>query len=297
MDGMRAAFARTASDLLDEDPRVALVLAEISVDGYLSRAVERHPARAVNIGIAEQAMVGVAAGFAMEGFHPIAHSIGAFVAERPYEQLKLDIGYQGLGGTFVGVGGSYDYAAEGATHHAPADAQVMTAIPRMQVFAPGHAREVDVLLRATYADEDPTYLRLAAATNPEPFDVAPGRLEVVARGAGPTVVAFGPMLWPTLRACAGLDVTICYATSLRPFDGPGLAAVVGDDPVLIAVEPWYEGTAAAPITAALAHVPARFAWIGVPRAFVHAYGTREDLDRDAGLDPAAIGRRIAEVVD
>ncbi len=108
------------------------------------------------------------------------------------------------------------------------------------------------------------------------------------------MVAFGPMLGPTLVACAGLDVTICYATSLRPFDAAGLAAVVGDDPVVIAVEPWYEGTAATEITAALAHLPARYAWIGVPRAFIHGYGTRDDLDPDAGLDPAAIRRRIAE---
>jgi transketolase len=292
MDGMRAAFARTTSQLLDEDPRVALVLAEISVSGYFSSAIERHPDRAVNLGIAEQAMIGVAAGFAMEGFHPIAHSIGAFIAERPYEQLKLDIGYQGLGGTFVGIGASYDYSAEGATHHAPGDAQVMSAIPRMRVLVPGHPREVTTLLRTTYAGPDPTYLRLAAATNPEPLDVRPGRLELVARGGGPTVVAFGPMLGPTLLACAGLDVTICYATSLRPFDAAGLAAVVGDDPVVIAVEPWYEGTAAAEITAALSHAPARYGWIGVPRAFVHDYGTRDDLDRDAGLDPAAIRRRI-----
>ena len=257
MDGMRAAFARTASDLLDEDPRVALVLAEISVDGYFSRAVERHPERAVNIGIAEQAMVGVAAGFAMEGFHPIAHSIGAFVAERPYEQLKLDIGYQGLGGTFVGVGGSYDYAAEGATHHAPADAQVMTAIPRMQVLAPGHAREVDALLRATYANGEPTYLRLGRPrrTRSRSTSRRDGS-RWCARGAGPTVVAFGPMLWPTLPACAGLDVTIRLrhepaAVRRRRHSRPWSAT----HPVVVAVEPWYEGTAAAAVTAALAHRP------------------------------------------
>ena len=117
---MREAFAATATELLVEDARVAIVLAEIS--GQLFRAARRHdPMRVVNVGIAEQTMVGVAAGFAMEGFLPIAHSLAPFMAERPFEQLKLDFGYQGLGGTFVGAGGSYDYASEGATHHAAGD--------------------------------------------------------------------------------------------------------------------------------------------------------------------------------
>ena len=175
----------------------------------------------------------------MEGFHPIAHSLAPFVAERPYEQLKLDFGYQGLGGTFVGVGGSYDYGAEGATHHAPADAALMLAIPGMEVLVPGHGREVEALLRASYADGRPTYVRTSTATNPDAFDVAPGRLEVVARGHDATVVAFGPMLRPVLEAVAGIDVTVLYATSLRPFDGEGLAAAPGDRPL---VTPWSRGT-------------------------------------------------------
>ena len=149
-----------------------------------------------------------------------------------------------------------------------------------------------------YDGADPSYLRLAAATNPQPFEVAPGRLEVVARGGGPVViVAFGPMLWPALDACRGRDVTVVYATSLRPFDDAGLAAVAGDAPTVIAVEPWYEGTAAPVLTRALGHVPARYVSIGVPRAFIHRYGTRADVDRAVGLDARGIGRRLVEVMD
>lgn len=298
IERMRAAFGSAVFDLLDEDPRVALIAADISVSAHLHRSIARHPTRAINIGIAEQTMVGMAAGFAMEGFYPIAHSLSTFVAERPYEQLKLDIGYQGLGGTFVGVGGSYDYAAEGATHQAPADAGLMFAIPRMQVLVPGHEDEVVPLLRQVYAGTEPSYLRLGAARNPQAFDVAPGRLEVIARGVGPVVVvAFGPMLWPALRAVEGRDVTVLYATSLRPFDAGALAAATGDAPIVVAVEPWYQGTAAPVLNEALAHRPARFVSIGVPRDFIHRYGTREGIDRALGLDATGIRRRLAEVMD
>lgn len=289
---MREAFASTATELLVDDPRVAIVLAEISTQ--LFRDARRHdPLRVVNVGIAEQAMVGVAAGFAMEGFHPIAHSLAPFMAERPFEQLKLDFGYQGLGGTFIGAGGSYDYASEGATHHAGGDVAAMLAIPRMQVLVPGHGVEVASLMRATYANGAPTYVRTSLATNGEPHDVSPGRLEVVRRGRGATVLAFGPMLTRTLHATEGLDVTVAYATSVEPFDGDGLAAIVDDHrPHVIAVEPWYEGTVASALTRAIGHLPATYEFIGVPRRFVHDYGTWQEIDADLGLDAVGIRARL-----
>ena len=289
---MREMFATTASDLLIEDARVAIVLAEIS--DQLFRSARRHdPMRVVNVGIAEQTMVGVAAGLAMEGFHPIAHSLAPFMAERPFEQLKLDFGYQGLGGTFVGAGGSYDYASEGATHHAPGDLAAMLAIPRMQVLVPGHGVEVATLLRSTYDNGEPTYLRTSLATNNRALDVAPGRLEVVRRGAGPTVLAFGPMLSRTLRATEGLDATVAYATSVEPFDEQGLVAIMGDRPHLVVVEPWYEGSAAPVLTRALGHLPTTYEFLGVPRRFVHDYGTWAEIDAVLGLDEAGLRARLA----
>lgn len=289
---MREGFARTATDLFRDDPRVAIVLADISLQ-YFEAALEHDSTRAVNVGIAEGAMVGIAAGFAMEGFHPIAHSISPFMAERPYEQLKLDFGYQGLGGTFVGAGGSYDYSGEGATHHSPGDAEVMLAIPGMQVLVPGSGDEVARLLRSTYANGAPTYVRTSVTANEVSFEVEAGRLEIVRRGSSATVVAFGPMLSRTLAACEGLDVTVAYATSLEPFDSSTLAEVAGDRPRVIAVEPWYEGTATPALTRALGHLPATYDSFGVPRRFIHDYGTWQEIDADLGLDAAGLRARFA----
>jgi transketolase len=282
-DTMRASFGRTVSALVDEDPRVAVVLAEISTE-YLETVAARHPDRVVNVGIMEQTMVGVAAGFAMEGFHAIAHSLSPFMAERPYEQLKLDFGYQGLGGTFVGSGGSYDYAAEGGTHHAPADASLMLAIPGMEVLIPGHPDEVEVLLRATYANGSPTYMRISAAMNEAPLPVAPGALQLVRRGGRATVLTFGPMLDRTLEATAGMDVAVVYATSLRPFDANAFADIVGDEPTIVTVEPFFAATATPIVVEALGGRRASVHSIGVPRAFIDTYGTAADLDARLELD-------------
>jgi transketolase len=295
MREMRAAFGASASALVAADDHVAVLLAEISTE-YFAGALREHPDRVVNIGIMEQALVGVAAGFAMEGFHPIAHSLSPFMAERPYEQLKVDFGYQGLGGTFVGVGGSYDYAAEGATHHAPADAALMLAIPRMEVLVPGHGDEVDRLLRDTYSNGRPTYLRASVASNVEARDIAPGRIEVVRRGGGATVLAFGPMLDRSLEACDGLDVTVAYATSLAPFDNDGLRSIAGDAPNLIVVEPFYEATSAVVLAETFRGVAATITYLGVPRSFIHSYGTPDELDADLGLDVAGLGARITGVL-
>ena len=295
VSSMRERFAATATALIEDDDRAAVVLADISVD-FFERAMREHPARVVNVGIMEQTMIGVAAGLAMEGFRPIVHSIAPFLAERPFEQLKLDFGYQGLGGTFVSAGASYDYATEGGTHHAPGDVQALLSIPGMRVVVPGHADELERLLRAAHAGGSATYVRTSISQNDEPLDVAPGRIEVVRRGSGATVLAIGPMLSQTLAAVDGSDVSMLYATTIEPFDVDTLRTVVKDGTAIVAVEPYYEGTTAIAVTRALSDRAVRVVSIGVPRRFLHRYGRPRDHDAAVGLDAAGIRSRL-EAID
>ena len=289
---MRERVGATASELFVTDERVAIVLSEISLPLF-DEPLRRDPSRAINVGIMEQTLIGVAAGFAMEGFHPIVHTITPFVVERPLEMLKLDFGYQELGGTFVSVGASYEYAESGTTHHSPGDVAILSTIPGFEVFVPGTAAEADRLLRATYANGRPSYLRTSVRTNPTSFDVEPGRIEIVRRSgdpAAPALLAVGPALGPAMEAASGIDLTILYATSVLPFDARTLHREARDH--VIVVEPFLEGTLAARVTEALADRPVRVTSIGVPRANLRGYGTPSDLDRVAGLDLPGIRSRM-----
>jgi transketolase len=251
----------------------------------------------INIGIMEQTLVGVAAGFAMEGFHTIAHTMAPFLVERPFEQVKVDFGYQGLGGTLASVGAPYDYGTEGGTHHSPGDVGVVLTVPNTDVLVPGCASELDRLLRETYADGRLTYLRASVAQNDVAFEVGRGRLDVVRRGSRATVIVVGPLLTRTLAACEGLDVSVLYTASVAPFDAAGLAAAAGPDPLVIAVEPFYEGTVLPALADALRHVPSRFASVGVPRRFITSYGTAEEHDRELGMDVTGIRRRVVAALE
>jgi transketolase len=288
---MREQAMATAVDLFERDERVAIVMADISLD-YLRPAVEHDPRRAINAGIMEQSAVGIAAGFALEGFHPIVHTLAPFLTERPLEQIKLDFGYQGLGGTFVSAGAAYDYGESGGTHHAPGDVQALGSIPRVQVLVPGSAPETDALLRASYDNGRPTYLRTSVVENRDAVELAPGGLTVVRRGTELTVVAAGPFLSRTLDALDGIDATVLYATTLVPFHAETLAREAAPTPKVVLVEPAYEGTTAAQIAAALSHRPTQLLSIGVPREFIDRYGTSAEHDAALGLDMRGIREQI-----
>ncbi|HLA16274.1 MAG TPA: transketolase C-terminal domain-containing protein [Candidatus Limnocylindrales bacterium] len=293
---MRAQFATTTSALLHEDPRVALVLADIST-AYFEEASSAHPERVVNVGIMEQTAVSLAAGFALEGFIPFVHSIAPFLVERPYEQIKDDFCYQGLGGVFASTGASYDYASDGMTHHGSGDVPILKILPRMEVLVPGTATELDALLRQTYADGAPTYIRISERTNAESRAVRFGRLEVVRDGRGPTIVAVGPLLDAALEAAGDADASIVYCTTVVPFDGDTLRGVVaGGDGSVLLVEPYYAGGLVPDIVAALAPRSVRIETMGVPRAVLSRYGTREDHDRALGLTAQGIRARLAGLV-
>jgi transketolase len=288
---MREQAMATVVDLFERDENVALIMADISLD-YLRPAVEHDPSRAINVGIMEQSAIGVAAGFALEGFHPIVHTLAPFLTERPLEQLKLDFGYQGLGGLFISAGAAYDYGQSGGTHHSPGGVQALSSIPGIEILLPGSPAETDSLVRAAYANGRPTYLRTSVVENAAPVELAPGGLTVVQRGRDVTVIAAGPFLSRTLAAVDGLDATVLYATTLAPLDADALAREAAPAAEIVLVEPLYGGTTAAQVSAALAHRPTRLLSIGVPRRFIKHYGTSEQHDRDLGLDVHGIRERI-----
>ena len=139
---MRKTFTSTASKIIKENKNTALLLGDIGVYGFRD-ILSAHPERAFNIGILEQSMVSMAAGLASEGIIPIIHTIAPFIVERALEQIKVDFGYQKLPGNFVSVGASFDYAKLGCTHHCPGDVNILSNIPKVNIFIPGHAKEFE----------------------------------------------------------------------------------------------------------------------------------------------------------
>ena len=178
---MRERFTRVTTETLAGDPRLALVLADIGVDAFeRSGALERHPERVLNVGIREQLMIGVAAGLAQEGLRPVVHSYAPFLVERPFEQIKLDLGHQDLGAVLVSIGASYDASQEGRTHQAPGDVALLATVPGFAIHVPGHADEAEALLRREFARDGRAYVRLSGESNAEPHPVE--ELAVIRRG-------------------------------------------------------------------------------------------------------------------
>lgn len=296
MDTMRDRFIATTTRLLDEDPRLALVLAEISRDGF-ARAERDHPDRVINVGIREQLLIGAGAGMALTGMRPVVHTFASFLVERPFEQVKLDFGHQGVGGVLVSAGGSYDWPAGGFTHMAPGDVALMDTLDGWTVHVPGHPDEAETLLREAAAGEGRVYLRLSMQSNRRARTVGgPGGFSTVREGTRGVVVAVGPMLDNVLDATAGLDVSVLYATTVRPFDGEGLRRAVGGRTAadVVVVEPYLAGTSTAAANDALAALPHRILGLGVAREELRRYGQLDEHLAAHGLDAHGLRERIGQ---
>jgi transketolase len=292
---MRYRFTQATAQLLDENEDVVVVMADIGVGLFAETGVmRRHPDRVVNVGIREQAMIGVAAGYALEGFRPIVHSYTPFLIERPFEQLKLDLTHQGLSAVLVSIGGTYDSAREGRTHQSTGDVASIATLPNWQIHVPGHPDEMEMTLRAAITDKGSTYIRLAAASNRKPHVSRPGEIAVVRHGSSraPAILAMGPMLEPVLEATQNLDTKVGYTTTPHPIDIAGLHRLAAHSQELILVEPYAAGTSTARVTDALSDTPHRLLSIGAPATEIRRYGTRPELEAAVGLDAAGIAVQI-----
>jgi transketolase len=292
---MRDRFYALVPKLLDDEPRAALVLAVIGA-GYLDpRERARLGDRIIDVGIREQLLLGVAGGLALTGVRPIVHAFAPFLLERAYEQVKLDLGHQGVGALLVSAGASYDMPKGGETHFGRRDVALLDTLDGWTVHVPGHPDEMETLLRQASHDDDRVYLRLNDQSNAAARDVRRPGLQVVRRGSSASraaVIAVGPMLDRTLAATEARDVTVLYAATVRPFDRETLRAAPGADRVVL-VEPYLAGTSVGVVAEALVDRPHRVLGLGVARAELGHYGTAAEHDRAHGLD----GRGLRASID
>jgi transketolase len=292
VETMRQRFTRFTSEALDSDPRLAVVLADIGDDSFEQAGARlRHPHRVINVGIREQLMIGVAAGLAQEGMRPVVHSYAPFLVERPFEQIKLDLGHQDVGALLVSTGASYDASAEGRTHQAPGDVALLATLPGFSIHVPGHPDEVEELLRREFARDGRAYLRLTGETNAEARPVEEVTVVRAGRPGDPLILAVGPTLDPVLAATADLSVTVAYLSTVVPFPAPGVRSLASGSAVAI-VEPYLAGTSAAALADALRDEPRRLLTLGVPPIELRRYGTPEEHRRAYGLDAAGIRRSL-----
>jgi transketolase len=231
---MRTAFIDTLTDLARRDPNLWLVCGDLGY-GVLDKFAAEFPKRFINAGVAEQNMIGLAAGLALSGKTVFVYSIANFPTMRCLEQIRNDVCYHQANVKVVAVGGGYTYGTHGYTHFGLEDIAVLRALPGLTVAAPGDPIEADLVTRAVAQQYGPAYLRLGKAGEPKVHTVAPkdfalGQALRLREGADITLISTGGMLKLAADTAAhlaheGLDVGVLSMPTIKPIDAAAILAV------------------------------------------------------------------------
>lgn len=303
---MRDAFFAALADAAREDDRIWALTGDLGI-GLFDEFQRVAPGRYLNVGIAEQAMVGVAAGLAYAGRRPVAYSIAPFLTARAHEQVRVDLAMTGANVVLAGVGGGVAYGYLGPTHHGSEDLALMRALPGMTVLAPADPGEAYAATRAALAHNGPVYLRLGKNGEPWLLDDAGGftlgRARLIADGGDIVLASTGAVLEEVLAAAerlrsAGISPTVLHYGTLKPFDADALLQAAERAGAVVTIEEHNVigalGSAAAEAIAE-AGVGARLRRIGLSDTFAHEVGSQAHLRAVHGITADQIFATAAEL--
>ncbi len=193
---VRNTFSEALYQEATQNPDVYIVVADISPAGSMAKFSAQYPERFINVGVAEQSMIGICAGLALKGCQPFAYTIATFSLYRPFEMVRDDLCYQNLPVTVVGMGAGVIYSTLGGTHHTMEDIAIAGAIPNMQIVAPCDPAECTEATRWCARQKNgPVYLRIGKAGEPdltkgaEPWRF--GKLRYLRRGSDVCILSYG----------------------------------------------------------------------------------------------------------
>lgn len=304
---MRRAFLDTLTELVVDDPAVMLLTGDTGFHVF-DQFRESFPTTFLNVGISEAAMIGMAAGLAMEGKKVFVYAIAPFATLRCLEQIRVDLCCQNLPVKIVGVGAGLTYGSAGPTHHSIEDIGVLRPLPNMTLLCPGDPAETRAAVRASLALPGPCYLRLGKSGEPEVhagelLDFRIGRGIVVNPGRDMAVITTGNMLAAGRDLCRlltgmGYEAGLISMPTVKPLDCELLTKLAESLPLLVTIEEHNLigglGSAVAELLAD-SHCRTRLLRFGVPDCFADRAGSQEYLRELFGLSPARMAARIASI--
>lgn len=241
----RDAFASTVEDLAEADDRVVVVCNDSVGSSKLVDFKKRHPERLVNVGIAEQALLGVAAGLANGGKRPIVSAASCFVTARGLEQIKVDLAYSNSKVVICGMSPGVAYGELGPTHHSIEDIAWLRAIDNLAVVVPADPRETEQALRAALTYDGPVFVRVSRIPVPavyaDSYQFRFGKSWRLAEGHDVTLVANGTMVARALEASElmrgrGVGCRVVSMPTVKPLDVDEIAAAAEETGAILTVE-------------------------------------------------------------
>lgn len=303
---MRNTFSETLYAEATANPDIYIVVADISPAGSMAKFSSEYPERFINVGVAEQTMIGIAAGLALKGCQPFAYTIATFSLYRPFEMIRDDLCYQNLPVTVVGMGAGVIYSTLGGTHHTQEDIAIASALPNMQVLAPCDPLEcIEATRWCARQKNGPVYLRIGKAGEPvltaqaEPWQF--GKLRYLRRGSDVCILTYGVITAMAVEiadklAAQGRSVSLVSAHTLKPLDRDGITAALQQHRHVVVIEEHAPQGGLAPQVKQIAwdvRASCRLDTFTLQDAFIHNYGSTNDLLAAHGLSPerilAAIG--------
>ncbi len=303
---MRNAFADEITQIGARKEEVVLLSGDIG-NKLFDNFKQTRQNRFFNCGVAEANMVGVATGMALSGLRPVIYTITPFTTTRCYEQIRVDICYHGAPVIIVGTGSGLSYAELGPTHHSCEDLAILRVLPGMTVLAPCDSTELRLLLRESFDQEGPVYIRIGKKGEPvihleNSPTVKIGRATRLREGNDICLLAAGTVMIEALKAAdilaaQGISTRIESFHTIKPLDEERLFDAFANFPIVGVCEEHSQiGGLAGSIAEWRIRQKGELAnmiGFGVPDEFMHEVGSQSYARKKYGFDAQSIAKQLA----
>lgn len=267
------------------------------------------PGQYINAGMAEQNMIGVAAGLALSGMKVFVYSIVPFITMRCFEQIRNDVCYQNVNVTIIGIGAGYAYSLAGATHHGLEDLAIMRALPEMHIYSPADPNEAELLISHIIHNPSPSYLRIGKGGEPNFVKNCPneiGKLSVLKQGNDITLFSTGSVVSEAISAAnelekLGISTEVVNVNVIKPIDGPGVIARIENRRAIFTLEEHgitggLGSCVAEIISETKKDYPLIFRRFGVPDYYSHELGNQAYLRQKIGINFLSLVKQISTLL-